>query len=163
VSRAYTCWHTFMGGTLTSSFHHEPRRVPGGRWVAQRVRRLASVWLGSNIQSSLEVTRVRSELGCHSHRFSRRPRQSSRALVHCHQTPCCSQLCTLWHRTHTQYGRDMHHCQGVGVRSFQNHHQSSLDAISAAANVHDARLPIHEVLVQTCSCSCEGSSCQWWC
>jgi hypothetical protein len=95
VSRTYTCWHTFMGGTLTASFNHEPRRVPGGRWVAQRVRRLASVWLGSNIQSSLEVTRVRSELGCHSHRFSRRPRQSSRALVHCHQTPCCSQLSTL--------------------------------------------------------------------
>jgi hypothetical protein len=45
VSRAYTCWHTFMGGTLTASFHHEPRRVPGGRWVSQRVRRLASVWL----------------------------------------------------------------------------------------------------------------------
>ena len=56
VSRAYTCWHTFMGGTLTASFHHEPRRVPAGRWVAQRVRRLASVWLGSNIQRSLEVT-----------------------------------------------------------------------------------------------------------
>ena len=83
MSRAYTCWHPFMGGTLTASFHHEPRRVPAGRWVAQRVRRLASVWLGSNIQCSLEVTRVRSELGCHSHRFSRRPRpveQSTGAL-----------------------------------------------------------------------------------
>jgi hypothetical protein len=73
--------HPFMGGTLTASFHHEPRRVPGGRWVAQRVRRLAPVWLGSNMQSCVEAThpRVKSELGCHSHRFSRRPRQSSRA------------------------------------------------------------------------------------
>jgi hypothetical protein len=58
VSRAYTCWHTFMGGTHTASFHHEPRRVARGRWVAQWVRRLPSVWLGSNIQSSLEVTHV---------------------------------------------------------------------------------------------------------
>jgi hypothetical protein len=74
--------------------------VEGG-WH-KRVRRLASVWLGSNMQSSLEAhPRVKSELGCHSHRVSRRPRQSSRALVHCHQTPCCCQLCTLWHRTHT--------------------------------------------------------------
>jgi hypothetical protein len=36
----------------------------------------------------------------------------------------------------------MHHCQGVGVRSFQNHHQSSLDAPLSCCNVHDARLPI---------------------
>jgi hypothetical protein len=64
--------------------------------------------------------------------------------VHCHQTPCCSQLCTLWHRTHTQYDRDMHHCQGVGVRSPQNHHQASLDAPLSCCDVYDARLPIHD-------------------
>jgi hypothetical protein len=137
--------------------------VEGG-WH-KRVRRLASVWLGSNMQSSLEAhPRVKSELGCHSHRVSRRPRQSSRALVHCHQTPCCCQLCTLWHRTHTS--RTAVTCttaSRVGVRSSQNHHQASLNAPLSNCNVYDARLSIHDGAGADVLVLVRGKHCQRWC
>jgi hypothetical protein len=41
--------------------------------------------------------------------------------------------CTRCDTVHTQYGRDTHHCQRVGVRSSQNRHQASLDAPLGAA------------------------------
>jgi hypothetical protein len=145
-----------------------PRTAEGARWkVGCTEGEEASVGVvGVQHAEKLEgrtPTHVKSELGCHSHRFLRRPRQSSRALVHCHQTPCCCQLRTLCHRTHTQCGRDMHHCQRVGVRSSQNHHQASLDAPLSCCNVYNARLPIHDGAGADVLVLVRGKHCQRWC
>jgi hypothetical protein len=84
---------------------------------------------GGHMQSSLEAThlRVRSELGCHSHRFLRRPRQSSRALALPPNALLLSAVHPVTPYTHT--GRQGHAPLPAGWCALSpNHHQASLDA-----------------------------------